>query len=316
MLSERNPPSKKSMHQFDYEHCFYHALRIRKVEEKIVELYPSDIIQSPVHLSIGQEHHIAAISQAVEPNSGFFTSYRSHALFLARGGDLTAMFAELFGRQSGIAKGKAGSMHLCDPKIGLMGSSAIVAATLSHAAGFAFSQKQKKSPQKITVSVSGDGSMEEGTFYETLNMSALLQLPVLFVIEDNGLAIEAIKKPRQAFNVKKLCEAFSVPYEPIENGFDFSQCYQKTMSLKEQCLREQKPAVLEIKTCRFYDHVGTAPMTTPEVIDWRKRDPLINDQEQLLKWSPMIDEEISRAVTAAASAPFPEPNQLLENVYG
>jgi len=116
----------------NYENIFYQALRIRMVEEKITELYPSDKIQSPVHLSVGQEHHIAAIMTQLNKDDQVFTTYRGHAVYLAKGGDLKKMFAELYGKATGISKGRAGSMHLTDPQVNMMGSSAIVGATLSH----------------------------------------------------------------------------------------------------------------------------------------------------------------------------------------
>lgn len=115
-----------------FEQLFYQALRIRLIEEKIAEIYPTDKIQSPVHLSIGQEHISVGICQALKNSDFVFGTYRGHALYLAKGGELKALFAELYGKVTGCGQGKAGSMHLSDVSVGMMGSSAIVASTISH----------------------------------------------------------------------------------------------------------------------------------------------------------------------------------------
>ena len=166
----------------------FEALRIRMVEEKIIELYPTDVIQSPVHLSIGQELHTAALMALLASSDRVFTTYRSHAAYIAKGGDLKKMFAELYGKQTGISHGKAGSMHLCHPETGLMGSSAIVGAVFSHAVGAAYADRIKKTGQ-IVMCITGEGATEEGTFHESLNFTALKKIPLVYVIENNGLAI-------------------------------------------------------------------------------------------------------------------------------
>lgn len=136
------------------------SLKIRLVEEKIIELYPSDKIQSPVHLSIGQEAVAAGICHPLQLKDLLFCSYRSHAFFIAKGGNLRSMFAELYGKVTGCNQGKAGSMHLAEPSIGLMGSSAVVASTISHAVGAAMAAKILNKEQVI-LSVFGDGATDE-----------------------------------------------------------------------------------------------------------------------------------------------------------
>ena len=140
-----------------YRRLFRSALLIRLVEERIIELYPSDRIQSPVHLSIGQEAVAVGICDALQSDDLVFATYRSHAFYVAKGGGLNAMFAELYGRLGGVSKGKAGSMHLSAPAVGLMGSSAVVASTIPHAVGAAHSFK-RHGASKIAVAVFGDVS--------------------------------------------------------------------------------------------------------------------------------------------------------------
>ena len=154
-----------------YRRLFRTALLIRLVEERIIELYPSDKIQSPVHLSIGQEAVAVGVCDALRPDDLVFATYRSHGFYIAKGGHLDAMFAELYGRKGGISGGKAGSMHLAAPQAGLMGSSAVVASTIPHAVGAALSFKRRGS-SRIAVAVFGDGAndvdQEKFVFYDGL----------------------------------------------------------------------------------------------------------------------------------------------------
>ena len=154
--------------------------RIRRVEEEIARIYPSDKIKSPVHLSIGQEAVSVGVCEALHRDDIVFGTYRNHALYLAKGGDLKAMMSELYGKATGCAKGKGGSMHLVDIAAGVMGGSAIVATTLPQAVGYALAAQLQGRPQMV-VSFFGDGAVEEGAFHESLNFAALRKLPVIFI---------------------------------------------------------------------------------------------------------------------------------------
>ena len=131
-----------------YIKLFREALKIRRVEERIIDLYPYDKIQSPVHLSIGQEAVAVGVCDALRTEDWIFGTYRSHALYLAKGGDLSLMFAELYGKVTGPSQGKAGSMHLAAPDVGMMGSSAVVASTIPHAVGAAMGAKHRQTGQR------------------------------------------------------------------------------------------------------------------------------------------------------------------------
>src|SRR5258708_17832153 len=171
-----------------YRRLFRTALLIRLVEERIIALYPSDKIQSPVHLSIGQEAVAVGVCDALRPDDLVFATYRSHGFYIAKGGRLDAMFAELYGHKGGISGGKAGSMHLSAPEVGLMGSSAVVASTIPHAVGAALSFKRRGS-SRVALAGFGDGATEEGVYHESLNFAALMNAPVLFIFDDQCLAI-------------------------------------------------------------------------------------------------------------------------------
>ncbi|MBN1384029.1 MAG: thiamine pyrophosphate-dependent dehydrogenase E1 component subunit alpha [Elusimicrobia bacterium] len=304
----------------NYEKIFYQALLIRMAEEKIMEIYPSDKIQSPVHLSVGQEHHITALITQLDKNDQVFTTYRNHAVYLAKGGDLKKMFAELYGKSTGISKGKAGSMHLCSPANNMYGSSAIVASTLSHSVGAAYAFKIL-GKNNIIVSITGDGSMEEGTFHECLNFASLKKLPILFVIDNNGLAIHADIKSRQSFNLKKLSEAYNISYFKADNGFDMKFISKKTQELTRKIKKDKKPVIFDINTCRYRDHVGVRtnfyimPGVVPEIKKWQQRDPLITNKILIKKFKNKIEREINEAVKYAEKSRFSDRSELLKDVY-
>src|SRR5262249_1869502 len=175
----------------------YRALyRIRRLEEEIARVYPSDKIKSPVHLSIGQESVSVGVCEALRPGDIVFGTYRGHALYLAKGGDMRAMVAELFGRATGCTRGKGGSMHLIAPEWGMMGASAVVGTTVANAAGYAYALRYRRS-DAIVASFFGDGATEEGVFAETLNFAVLKRLPLLLVCENNGYAIHTHQRQRQ-----------------------------------------------------------------------------------------------------------------------
>lgn len=295
------------------------ALRIRMVEEKIMELYPTDCIQSPVHLSIGQELHIVTLMSLLQSTDRVFTTYRSHAAYLAKGGDLKLMFAELYGKQTGVAGGKAGSMHLCHPATGLMGSSAIVGAVFSHAAGAAYADKIKNTGD-IVLCITGEGATEEGTFHECLNVTALKQLPLIYVVENNGLAINIPLACRQSYSLAALASAYRMSYAHIEDCYDIDNVLSTTESLIRQARLESKPAVLEIRTYRYKEHVGIScdhsrkHRDADELKRWEERDPLIGNQE-LDDCRDQIRAEILEAVRFAEESDFPGHPELLKDVY-
>src|SRR3954449_6442541 len=186
------PWRRLTMHERLYRSLF----RIRRLEEEVARAYPSDRIKSPVHLSIGQEAVAVGVCEALRPDDVVFGTYRGHALYLAKGGDLKAMVAELFGKATGCTRGKGGSMHLIAPEQGVMGTSAVVGTTIANAVGYAYALRYRRQ-DAIVASFFGDGATEEGVFAESLNFAVLKKLPVLFVCENNGYAIHTHQDRRQ-----------------------------------------------------------------------------------------------------------------------
>ena len=167
---------------------YYKMLRIRLVEEKISELYAEQEMRCPVHLSIGQEATAVGICAHLQKEDLVLSAHRAHAHYLAKGGDLKAMISELYGKETGCAMGKGGSMHLIDLNSGFFASVPIVGSTIPIATGVAWAFKMKKR-SNITAVFLGDGATEEGVFHESLNFAALKQLPIVFICENNGWAV-------------------------------------------------------------------------------------------------------------------------------
>ena len=308
------------MGMISQQDLLFQALRIRLVEEKIIELYPSDLIQSPVHLSIGQESVAVGVCANLDQSDWVFINYRGHAFYLAKGGPLPEFFAELMGRMGGLSKGKAGSMHLAAPKQGVIGASAVVASTISHAVGAALASKVKGEKNRIFVANFGDGAMEQGVFFESLNFAALHQLPVLFLCEDNGLAVHTHLSDRQSFDVSKLVKAFGIEYSEIKEGFDPSIVMNESKKSIDFVKKSQSPAFLKIKTARYREHVGPGEdfsfgyRSEIEMNLWKAKDPLYSMPNlDILK--KKISDEINDAVNFALASPFPNQMELLTDVY-
>lgn len=302
-----------------YAQLFHSALRIRLVELRIIQLYPSDRIQSPVHLSIGQEAVAAGACAALRPTDLVFGSYRSHAFYLAKGGDLRQMFAELYGKATGCCGGKAGSMHLAAPEVGFMGASAIVASTIPHAVGAALAAKRRGTGQ-ITMAVFGDGATEEGVYHESLNFAALHRLPVLFLCENNGLAVHSTIVARQAYDIVDHAEAYGIPARLCPQGNDPRAVYDTISAAARRVRDESKPCLVVCDTYRQMEHVGIGDdhhvgyRSTCEADSWRRTDPLLLDAARVARFTPEILREIDDAVAFAESSPWPGSESLLADV--
>jgi TPP-dependent pyruvate/acetoin dehydrogenase alpha subunit len=302
-----------------YEHLFRQALLIRVVEERIVDLYPSDKIQSPVHLSIGQEAVAVGVCHSLENKDLLFGSYRSHAFYIAKGGDLKQMMAELYGKSTGCGRGKAGSMHLAAPEVGFMGSSAVVASTIPHAVGAAWASKILNTAQVI-VTVFGDGATDEGVYHECLNFASLHRVPLLLVCENNGLAVHSSVETRHAFSIRHHAEAYGLPVERIEAGYDFVEIALHLKELVTKIRIDRTPQLVEILTFRYKEHVGPGDdfkagyRSTDAFEQWKKKDPLCCDEATRTKFIGDVMAEVEDAVAFAEQSPWPGIAELLTDV--
>jgi len=228
---------------------------IRRVEEEIIRLYPTDKIKSPVHLSIGQEAVSAAVCDHLEKSDVVFGTYRGHALYLAKGGDVPRMMAELYGKVDGCARGKAGSMHLVDPSVGMMGTSAVVATGVSNAVGAALALKMQKS-NAIVACFFGEGATDEGAWHESMNFASLKKLPILFVCENNFYAIYSHVRDRMAGpGLRARSKAYGIEAEMIEDH-EPMKLHERAGLAVAAVRRGEGPRLLECMTYRWRDHVG------------------------------------------------------------
>ncbi len=299
--------------------------RIRRVEEEIARIYPSNKIKSPVHLSLGQEAVSVGVCEALDKGDTVFGSYRSHAMYLAMGGDLNQMMAELYGKATGNAKGKGGSMHLVDLPNGIMGTSAVVGTTIPQAVGFAYSVKfQRKN--SVVVSFFGDGATDEGVFYESLNFAALKELPILFVCENNQYAIHTHQLKRQKIaNIHERARTLGMPSELIED--DVIKIYERISAATGAIRRgEPGPFFFECMTYRWKEHVGPNDDFTLGYRTLEEAEPwLLNDQvkriaemvgkEQRELIEQQINQEIQKAITFAEDSPWPDHSELYAHVF-
>ena len=302
-----------------YEDLFYQAMRIRLIENKIIELYPSDLIQSPVHLSIGQEAVAVGVCSNLNLDDWVFINYRGHAFYLAKGGPLPEFFAELMGKKGGQSKGKAGSMHLASPRQGIMGASAIVGSTISHALGAALISKIKNE-NRIFVTTFGDGALEQGVFNESLNFASLHKVPVLFLCEDNNLAVHSPKSERQSFSLKSLIGSYGIPFYEIEEGYDFLKVQQKSKIAIDDVRNSNRPVFLKISTARYKEHVGPGEdfsagyRNESDINKWKALDPIITDKKLFIEFLEKINNEIEVAIKFGIESPLPDREDLLSDV--
>jgi pyruvate dehydrogenase E1 component alpha subunit len=308
------------------QETFYRSLyRIRRVEEEIIRLYPSDRIKSPVHLSIGQEAVSVGICAALDPADVVFGTYRGHALYLAKGGDLNAMMAELYGKAGGSARGKAGSMHLIDLSVGMMGTSAIVATTIPQAVGYALAIKMRKQKTAVIVFF-GDGATDEGVFHESLNFAALKQLPVLFVCENNGYAIYSPTRDRMAdVNFCERVESYRIPANRVESGSTMD-IHDAAADALAKIRNGGGPQFLECLTARWRDHVGPDEdrvwkyRPDAELDDWIIRDDMARIGRELPiarlnEINADAEAEIAEAIAFAEASPYPAEEEIFDHVF-
>jgi TPP-dependent pyruvate/acetoin dehydrogenase alpha subunit len=308
-----------------YERLYRALYRIRRVEEEVARVYPSDKIKSPVHLSIGQEAVSVGICEALDPRDIVFGSYRGHALYLAKGGNLRRMVAELYGKDTGCTRGKGGSMHLIDAERGVMGASAVVGTTIANAVGCAYALRYRRQ-KNIVASFFGDGATEEGVFSESLNFAALKNLPILFVCENNQYAIHTHQSRRQA--TPAICDrasALGVPAERLD-GNDLPALLDRAAAVVAGIRDGSGPAFLEVMTYRWREHVGPGQdfhlgyRTPAEAAPWQAGDALPRMAEKVeprerLRLEQEVEEEIAEAFAFAEASPFPQAAVLTTDVY-
>ncbi len=311
---------------------FFTMLRIRLVEEKIVELYPEQEMRCPIHLSIGQEAIAAGVCATLYPTDAVFSNHRAHGHYLAAGGNLKAFLAEMYGKATGCCQGKGGSMHLIDLEAGFMGSAPIVGGTIPVAVGAALGAVMQ-GLNKVVVVFFGEATTEEGVFHESANFAALKNLPVVFVCENNFYSVYTGMSERQpqGREVYALAKSHNIPSFQGD-GNDVAAVYQMTAEAVQRARSGGGPTFLEFKTYRWREHCGPnydndlGYRTEAEFQEWKVRCPIQRTQAQLLEQGILtaqdleemirvISSEVEEAVSFAKSSPFPDPQILFQHIY-
>jgi pyruvate dehydrogenase E1 component alpha subunit len=301
-------------------------MTIRRFEEKVDEFFRQGKITGAVHTSVGQEAVAVGVSAALEERDLVVATHRGHGHCLMRGADLKAMMAELFGRATGLCKGKGGSMHIVDVKRGMLGAMGIVGAGMPIAAGVGLAIKMQKTGQ-VCVCFFGDNASNGGPFHEAHNVSSLWKLPVVFVCENNlyGISV-SVKKSTSVEDIAVRAKGYNMPGVVVD-GMDVLAVYRAAKEAVERARRGEGPSLLECKTYRFLGHSRGDPpygpyRTKEELDSWKKRDPrllLIKQGELSPEEVERIDKEVAEAIEEAIryaeASPQPDIKVALEDVY-
>lgn len=311
---------------------FREMLRIRLIEEAIADRYSQQKMRCPVHLSIGQEAVAVGVCKAVLHEDYLISNHRAHAHYLAKGGDLKRMLAEIYGKKTGCSIGRGGSMHLVDLAVGMMGSTPIVAGSIPVGVGLAFGA-QLKGESRLVVIFVGEGATEEGVFAECLNFAVLRKLPVLFVCENNYYSVYSpldVRQPKERDRVA-IARAHGLL---ADQGFgnDVEEVFRLAKQTVESIRTGNGPAFLEFETYRHREHCGPnfdndiGYRTQEEFLAWEKKCPIQSQLKKIQETLPFSDSEygkmretiateIDEAFEFAEKSPFPEFDPELETPY-
>ncbi len=309
---------------------FYQTYRIRSVELEIAKQYASGEMRCPTHLSVGQEAVSAALSLIMKKDDLVVSSHRSHAHYLSKGGSLKKMIAELYGKETGCSKGKGGSMHLIDLNVNFMGSTAIVGNTIPIGAGLSLASKINKK-KNFSFVFFGEGAIEQGVFYETINFASLKKLPIIFICENNSYSVYSPLKVRQPSDRKiyKMVKAMGIKKSFFCEYYDPYQIYSFIKNKINRKKFNSGPYFFEFKTYRWLEHCGPnidnnlGYREKSEHNKWLKKDSLkliklrlsLLDRDLPFKIENLINKEIQRAFNYAKNSKFPASHMAYKGVY-
>jgi len=307
-------------------------MRIRIAEETLADLYREQEMRTPTHFSIGQEGVAVGVCSALERSDAVYSGHRCHAHYLAKGGPLGPMIAELYGKQTGTAHGRGGSVHLSAPEVGFIAASAILGQTMAVATGSAWAYKMDGS-DSVAVCFFGDGAIEEGIFHETLNFASLKRLPVVFVCENNGYSTHTPLEVRQpkGITIWERARGYRIASR-FADGNDVFAVRQAAEEAIAWARSGKGPYFLEFATYRWREHVGpnwdyeAGYRTKAEVDAWIERCPIkaataavleagVSTADEIERWQQELQREVDAAVESAKAAPFPSVEHLMDGTY-
>lgn len=317
-----------------FKRLYRTIVRIRLCEESLVEPIINGEIRCPVHLYSGEEAIATGVCAALGKRDYIFGTHRSHGHYLAKGGGMPELIAEIYGKVTGCSRGRGGSMHLINPQKGIMGMAPIVAGTISLAVGAALASSIRKD-KRVVVSFFGDGAAGEGVLYESLNFASLRKLPIIFACENNFYSTHMpLRECRVRNNIFEIGKPFCVKSYRVD-GNDVLEVYEIAKKAVEMCRRGQGPIFLEFLTYRLRGHVGpddniqgthTDIRPKEEIRKWQKKDPIkkfekfliknkILNKENLEKIKHQAEEEVRNAFVFAKNSPYPNKGELTKYVF-
>ncbi len=320
--------SKAKFPKGTYMFWYENMLLMRKFEEKAGQLYGQQKIKGFCHLYIGQEACVAGAISALERGDKYITAYRDHAHPIGLGSDPKAIMAELFGKSTGISKGKGGSMHMFDKENNFFGGHGIVGGQIPLGAGIAFAEQYNKTG-KLCVTYMGDGAVRQGAFHETLNMAMTMKLPVIFAIENNGYAMgTSVKRTSNVTELYTLGQAYDMPSEAV-NAMSVEDVHEAMARAGERARKGDGPTLLELRTYRYKGHSMSDPAkyrTKEELEEYKTKDPIemvkkaildnkMASQDDLDKIDKKIKKIIEESVQFAEESEFPHPDEAFKDVY-
>ena len=303
-------------------------LRIRRFEERALMMYSQNKIRGFLHVYIGQEAIAAGMTTAIRPQDAVVTAYRQHGTAMSRGIDSASCMAELFGKRTGINKGKGGSMHFFSKAHRYFGGNGIVGAQIPIGTGIALAEKYKKT-DNICVTMFGDGAARQGALHEAFNMAMTWQLPVLYICENNGYAMgTSVERTSNVNDLYKLGAAYDMPSAQVD-GMDVVAVHQALLEAAAHIRAGKGPYYLEIRTYRYRGHSVSDPAryrSKEEVQSYKERDPIKDLEDKILfeayaseadlkEIQVKIKAEIDDAVAFAEESPSPSPEELYEDNY-
>ncbi|OFX07407.1 MAG: hypothetical protein A2516_02535 [Alphaproteobacteria bacterium RIFOXYD12_FULL_60_8] len=302
---------------------------IRRAEEAIQAHYGEDEMKTPMHMSMGEEAIAAGVCHALKWEDHILGTYRSHGIYIAKTQETDLFFCEMYGKENGTSKGKAGSMHLLAPDAGLVCTSAIVGSSIPVSLGVAFANKRAGNG-RMTAVFFGDGAIDEGVFWESLNFACLKRLPLLFVCEDNGFAVHSPVSERHGYDsIADIARAFKCDVLSSEST-DVEQIHALAKDAVRMAKENERPVFLHLKYYRDLEHVGISEdfkagyRPHAEFEKWKKLDPVRLQRERLLgtvgpealaQVEKKIDAQIEKSLAVARQAAFPAANVAAEDVY-
>ena len=311
------------------ERLYEELLKIRLIEEEISYRYSEEKMRCPTHIAIGQEAAAVGVCASLNKNDYAVSGHRAHHHYIAKGGNIKKLVAEIYGKETGCSGGKGGSMHLVDTDVGFMGSTAIVAGTIPVGVGLSFSQKLKHS-ENITCIFFGDAAIEEGVFYESVNFAILKNLPVLFVCENNQFSCFTHLSERQPQNRKIFEMVSGLGIDSSEcDGNDVIAVQERTAQLVNKIKKGEGPKFLELHTYRWLEHCGPnyddelGYRTINDIKKSRENDPIIileKKYPELIKSKKHTILKNLKTLTKnafkfAEESNFPNQEEAYENLY-